>query len=61
MVGKDEEAAPKPDGLIQSNTTSILLDYAGRNTINAAQMAFDRPQWKAFVCGLPTLEPEHGS
>ena len=21
-------------------------------------MVYDRPQWKAFVCGLPTLEPE---
>ena len=25
MVGKDQEAAPKPDGLIQSNTTSTQL------------------------------------
>ena len=25
MVGKDQEAGPKPDGLVQSNTTSILL------------------------------------
>ena len=28
---------------------------------NAAQMVYDRPQWKAFVCGLPMLEPENGS
>ena len=25
MVGRDQEAAPKPDGLIQSSTTSTLL------------------------------------
>ena len=25
MVGRDQEAAPKPDGRTQSNTTSILL------------------------------------
>ena len=36
------------------------LHSAGLDTINAAQMDYDRPQWKAFVCGLPTLEPEHG-
>ena len=34
------------------------LNSAGLDTINAAQMVFDRPQWKAFVSGLPTLEPE---
>ena len=50
MVGRDQEAAPKPDD----------LHSAGLNSINAAQMVYDRPQWKAFVCGLPTLEPEHG-
>ena len=33
---------------------------AGLDTITAAQMVYNRPQWKAFVCGLPTLEPEHG-
>ena len=38
------------------------LNYsAGLDTTNAAQMVFDRPQWKAFVSGLPTLEPEQGS
>ena len=36
------------------------INSAGFDTINAAQMVYDRPQWKAFVCGLPTLEPEHG-
>ena len=36
------------------------LHSAGLDSINAAQMVYDRPQWKAFVCGLPTLEPEHG-
>ena len=44
------------------------LHSVGLDTINAAQVIFDRPQWifdrpqwKAFVCGLPTLEPELGS
>ena len=37
------------------------LNSAGLNTTNAAQMVFDQPQWKAFVSGLPTLEPEQGS
>ena len=36
------------------------LHSAGLDSINAAQLVNDRPQWKAFVCGLPTLEPEHG-
>ena len=35
------------------------LHYAGLDSINAAHMVYDIPQWKAFVCGLPTLEPEH--
>ena len=34
------------------------LHSAGLDTTNAAQMVYDIPQWKAFVCGLPTLEPE---
>ena len=37
------------------------LNSAGLDTTNAALMVFDRPQWKAFVSGLPTLEPEQGS
>ena len=37
------------------------LNFAGLDTINAAQVVFDRPQWKAFASGLPTLEPEQGS
>ena len=36
------------------------LHSAGLDSINAAQLVYDRPQWKALVCGLPTLEPEHG-
>ena len=36
------------------------LNSAGLDTTNAAQMVFDRPQWKARVSGLPTLEPEQG-
>ena len=36
------------------------LHSAGLDSINAARLVYDRPQWKAFVCGLPTLEPEHG-
>ena len=36
------------------------LHSAGLDTINAAQMVYDRPQWKASASGLPTLEPEHG-
>ena len=42
---------------------SIKLDLrsAGLDTTNAAQMVFDRPQWKAFVSGLPKLEPKQGS
>ena len=28
------------------------LNSAGLDTINAAQMVYDRPQWKAFVSGL---------
>ena len=36
------------------------LHSAGLDTINAAHMIFDRPQWKVFVCGLPTLEHDHG-
>ena len=59
MSGKDQEVAPKRDGLISSSTTSILL--ASTPTTNAAQMVFDRPQWKYFVSRLPTLEPEQGS
>ena len=37
------------------------LNFAGLDTTNAAQMVFDRPYGKAFVSGLPTLEPEQGS
>ena len=36
------------------------LNSAGLDTTNAAQMVFDRPEWKVIVSGLPTLEPEHG-
>ena len=44
-----------------ANSIKHGLHSAGLDTINAAQMVFDRPQWKAFVSGLPTLEPEQGS
>ena len=37
------------------------LNSAGLNTTNTAQMIFDRPQWKASVSWLPTLEPKQGS
>ena len=37
------------------------LNSAGLDTTNAAQMVFDRTQWKAFVSGLPTLESEQSS
>ena len=57
MVGKDQEAAPKPDGLIQSITTSILL---ASTPSMLPRWSMTDPQWKAFVCDLPTLEPEHG-
>ena len=38
------------------------LHSAGLDSINAAQLVYDRPQWKAFVCGLSqqycnTLQP----
>ena len=58
MVGRDQEAAPKQDG--RTETVKHDLHSAGLDSINAAQLVYDRPQWKAFVCGLPTLEPEHG-
>ena len=58
MARKDPKAAPKTRW-----AASIKHDLhsAGLNNTDAAQMVFDRPQWKAFVCGLPTLEPEQGS
>ena len=37
------------------------LHSASLDTTNAAQMVCDRSQWKAFVSGLPTLEPKEGS
>ena len=40
MVGRDQEAAPKPYGWIQSNND---LHSAGLDSINAAQMLYDRP------------------
>ena len=53
----------RPRGRPTTNWVNSIkhdLHSAGLNTINAAQMVYDRPQRKAFVCGLPTLEPEHG-
>ena len=60
MTGRDLEAAPKLDGLIQSSTTSILWPRHHKCS-SAAQVFFDRPQWKVVVSGLPTLEPEQSS
>ena len=37
------------------------LNSAGLDSTSAAQMVFDRPQWKTFISGLPTIEPEQGS
>ena len=37
------------------------LHSSGLDTINAAQVVFDRPQRKAFVSWLPTREPDQGS
>ena len=58
MAGKDPNAAPKTRW---ADSIKHDLHSAGLNNTDAAQMVFDRPQWKAFVCGLPTLEPEQGS
>ena len=32
------------------------VNSVGIDTTDAAQMVLDRPRWKAFVSGLPTLE-----
>ena len=58
MAGKDLKAAPKTRW---ADSIKHVLHSAGLNNTDAAQMVFDRPQWKAFVCGLPTLEPDEGS
>ena len=57
MVVRDQEAAPKPDGLIQSSTTSTQL---ASTPSMPHRWSMTDPQWNAFVCGLPTLEPGHG-
>ena len=36
------------------------LHSAGLDSINAALMVYEGPQWKAFVCGLSMLQTEHG-
>ena len=60
-AGSDIFTACHPPSLYEeSDSIKHDLHSAGLNTINAAQMVYDRPQWKTFVCGLPTLEPEHG-
>ena len=58
MAGKDPKAASKTRW---ADSIRHDLHSAGLNNTDAAQMVFDRHQWKAFVCGLPTLEPEQGS
>ena len=58
VAGKDSKAAPKTRW---AASTKHDLYSAGLNNTDAAQMVFDRPRWKAFVCGLPTLEPEQVS
>ena len=58
MAGKDPKAAPKTRW---ADSIKHDLHSAGLNNTDAAQMVFDQPQWKAFVCGLPTLELEQGS
>ena len=53
----------RPRGRLKTRWADSIkhdLHSAGLDAINAAQMVFDRPQWKAFVCGLPTLEHEQG-
>ena len=57
VVGRDQDAAPKPDGLIRSNTTFILL---ASTPPMLPRWSMTDPQWKAFVCGLPTIDPKHG-
>ena len=54
---KRPRGRPKPDGRIQSNMISILL---ASTPSMPHRWSMTDPQWKAFVCGLPTLELEHG-
>ena len=55
MAGKDLDVPPKTRW---ADSIKRDLSSSGLDTINAAQMVLDRPQWKAFVSGVPTLEPE---
>ena len=48
MAGKDQEVAPKLDGLIPSRRKHDLHS-AGLDATNAAQTVFDRPQWTLLV------------
>ena len=54
-----KRSPPKRDGLIPSSTTSIQL--ASTPPILPRWYLTDPMQWKAFVSGLPTLEPEQYS
>ena len=52
MVGKDQVAASKPDGLIQSNTTSILL----ASTTTPSNIPRLRRQYRHFSRALRQVE-----
>ena len=48
----------RPRGRLKTRWAESIkhdLNSAGLDTTNAVQMVIDRPQWKAFVSGLPTL------
>ena len=55
---KSPRGRPKTRWADSINHDRRDLNSAGHEITNAAQMVFDRPQWKGFVSGLPTLEPE---
>ena len=40
-----------------ADSNKHYLHYAGLNTSNAAQIVYDRPQRKAFVCGCQRYNP----
>ena len=53
MAGKDPKAAPKTRW---ADSIKHDLHSAGLNNTDAAQMVFDRPQWKAIVICLRTAD-----